>query len=123
VGPIVADHLLQFFASENSMAVVNALRSAGVHWPDIQPVEHSALALAGETWVVTGKLETLGRNEAKAYLQGLGAKVAGSVSQKTSCVVAGPGAGSKLSKAQELGVKVIDEAAFLALLRTLDVME
>ena len=123
VGPIVADHLLQFFASENSMAVVNALRSAGVHWPELQPVEHSALALAGETWVVTGKLETLGRNEAKAYLQGLGAKVAGSVSQKTSCVVAGPGAGSKLSKAQELGVKVIDEAAFLALLRTLDVME
>jgi len=69
---------------------------------------------------VTGKLETLGRNEAKARLQSLGAKVAGSVSQRTHCVVAGPGAGSKLSRAQELGVKVIDEQALVALLQKLE---
>ena len=69
---------------------------------------------------MTGKLETLGRNEAKARLQSLGAKVAGSVSQRTHCVVAGPGAGSKLSRAQELGVKVIDEQALVALLQKLE---
>ena len=116
VGPIVADHLLQFFASDTSMVVVKALRCAGVHWPDIELTPASELPLAGETWVVTGKLETLGRNEAKAHLQSLGAKVAGSVSQRTDCVVAGPGAGSKLSKAEALGVKVIDEQAFVVLL-------
>ncbi len=115
VGPVVADHLRQFFDSASSMAVVEELRSAGVSWPDIA-VDLSALPLAGQTWVVTGKLEALDRDEAKARLQALGAKVAGSVSAKTTCVVAGPGAGSKLGKARELGVEVIDEAAFRALL-------
>ncbi len=115
VGPVVADHLRQFFDSASSMAVVAELRSAGVSWPDIA-VDLSALPLAGQTWVVTGKLEALDRDEARARLQALGAKVAGSVSAKTTCVVAGPGAGSKLGRAQELGVEVIDEAAFLALL-------
>ena len=115
VGPVVADHLRQFFDSASSMAVVEELRSAGVSWPDIA-VDLSALPLAGQTWVVTGKLEALDRDEARARLQALGAKVAGSVSAKTTCVVAGPGAGSKLGRAQELGVEVIDEAAFLALL-------
>ena len=71
-----------------------------------------ALPLAGQTWVVTGKLEAMGRNDAKAHLQALGAKVAGSVSARTTCVVAGPGAGSKLTKATELDVDVLDEAAF-----------
>jgi len=115
VGPVVADHLRQFFDSASSMAVVEELRSAGVSWPDIV-VDLSALPLAGQTWVVTGKLEALDRDDARARLQALGAKVAGSVSAKTTCVVAGPGAGSKLGKARELGVEVIDEAAFLALL-------
>lgn len=115
VGPVVADHLRQFFDSEGSMAVVRELRAAGVSWPDIA-VDTVDLPLAGQTWVVTGKLEQLGRDDARARLQALGAKVAGSVSAKTTCVVAGPGAGSKLGKAQELGVEVIDEAAFLALL-------
>ncbi len=115
VGPVVADHLRQFFDSASSMAVVEELRSAGVSWPDIA-VDLSALPLAGQTWVVTGKLEALDRDEARARLQALGAKVAGSVSAKTTCVVAGPGAGSKLGRARELGVEVIDEAAFLALL-------
>ncbi|MFV8817423.1 NAD-dependent DNA ligase LigA [Haliea sp. E17] len=117
VGPVVADHLRQFFDDQHSMAVVQALRSAGVHWDDIEVTPAQALPLAGQTWVVTGKLEAMGRNEAKAALQALGAKVAGSVSKNTDCVVAGPGAGSKLGKAQELGVEVIDEATFMLRLR------
>jgi DNA ligase (NAD+) len=115
VGPVVANHLRQFFDSASSMAVVEELRSAGVSWPDIA-VDLGALPLAGQTWVVSGKLEALDRDEARARLQALGAKVAGSVSAKTTCVVAGPGAGSKLGRARELGVEVIDEAAFIALL-------
>jgi DNA ligase (NAD+) len=116
VGPVVADHLVQFFDSASSMAVVSALREAGVCWPDIEVVPAQALPLAGQAWVVTGRLDALSRNDAKAHLQDLGAKVAGSVSAKTHCVVAGPGAGSKLAKASELGVEVIDEEAFLGLL-------
>lgn len=116
VGPVVADHLRQFFDSAESMSVAQALRDAGVHWPDVEVVQE-ALPLAGQTWVVTGKLEQMGRSDAKALLQGLGAKVAGSVSAKTQCVVAGPGAGSKLTKATELGVEVIGEDAFLRLLQ------
>lgn len=116
VGPVVADHLRQFFDSASSMQVVEALCSAGVKWPDIERVVDHKLPLAGQTWVVTGKLEALGRNDAKAHLQALGAKVAGSVSTKTSCLVAGPGAGSKLSRANELGVEVIDESSLLRLL-------
>ncbi len=115
VGPVVADHLRQFFDSASSMAVVQELRSAGVSWPDLE-VTAAELPLSGQTWVVTGKLEALGRDDAKAHLQALGAKVAGSVSAKTTCVVAGPGAGSKLGKAVELGVEVIDEAGLLSLL-------
>lgn len=114
VGPVVADHLRQFFDSPSSMAVVAQLRAAGVSWPDLTVAQD--LPLSGQTWVVTGKLERLGRDDAKAHLQALGAKVAGSVSAKTTCVVAGPGAGSKLGKARELDIDVIDEEAFLALL-------
>ena len=121
VGPVVADHLVQFFDSAASQAVVSALRAAGVHWPVVEATEARALPLAGETWVVTGKLETLGRNDAKEHLQALGAKVAGSVSAKTTCLVAGPGAGSKLTKAESLGVPVIDEETLLALLRSHEV--
>jgi DNA ligase (NAD+) len=115
VGPVVADHLVQFFDSASSMEVVQQLRKAGVNWPDLE-VAGDDLPLAGQTWAVTGKLEALGRDDAKARLQALGAKVAGSVSAKTTCVVAGPGAGSKLARAGELGVEVIDEEALLALL-------
>ena len=114
VGPVVADHLRQFFDSPSSMAVVAQLRAAGVSWPDLTVAQD--LPLSGQTWVVTGKLERLGRDDARAHLQALGAKVAGSVSAKTTCVVAGPGAGSKLGKARELDIDVIDEEAFLALL-------
>jgi len=120
VGPVVADHLVQFFDSASSLAVVEQLRAAGVSWPDLA-VSAAELPLSGQTWVVTGKLEALSRDEAKARLQALGAKVAGSVSAKTTCVVAGPGAGSKLARANELGIEVLDEAAFLALLAAREV--
>ncbi|RLA49050.1 MAG: DNA ligase [Gammaproteobacteria bacterium] len=116
VGPVVADHLVQFFDSPSSMGVVAALREAGVNWPDLELLPVEDLPLSGQTWVVTGKLQALGRNDAKRHLQALGAKVAGSVSARTNCVVAGPGAGSKLTRADELGVEVFDEQAFLALL-------
>ena len=116
VGPIVADHLRQFFDSDASMAVVQSLQNAGVNWPDIDRLPQQQLPLVSQVWVVTGKLEALSRDDAKAALQALGAKVAGSVSAKTTCLVAGPGAGSKLTKANELGVDVVDEQALLALL-------
>jgi DNA ligase (NAD+) len=121
VGPVVADHLRQFFDSSSSLEVVAQLRASGVTWPDLERVTPERLPLAGQTWVVTGKLETMGRNDAKGFLQELGAKVAGSVSARTTCVVAGPGAGSKLSRATELDVDVLDEAAFIARLETLGV--
>ncbi len=117
VGPVVADHLLQFFATESTMAVVAQLRELGVTWPDIEVEPAAALPLAEQTWVVTGTLESLSRSEAKSRLQGLGARVAGSVSARTHRVVAGPGAGSKLDKARELGIEIIDEDTFLDLLR------
>lgn len=118
VGPVVADHLRQFFDAGNSMAVAAALRDTGVRWADVEVAQQAQQPLSGQTWVVTGKLEAMGRNDAKAYLQALGAKVAGSVSAKTHCVVAGPGAGSKLARASELDVEVIDEEALIALLQS-----
>jgi DNA ligase (NAD+) len=117
VGPVVADHLRQFFDSSESMAVVGALREAGVGWPDME-VQAEASPLAGETWVVTGSLDAMSRDGAKDQLRGLGAKVAGTVSAKTTCVVAGPGAGSKLARALELEVKVINEEDFLDMLKS-----
>jgi DNA ligase (NAD+) len=116
VGPVVADHIRQFLDAEQNLAVIDALVKAGVAWEKVAVADAGELPLAGQTWVVTGSLEATSRDGAKAALQQLGAKVAGSVSGKTSCVVAGPGAGSKLTKAEELGIEVIDEQAFLALL-------
>ena len=116
VGVIVAQHLVHFFAQPHNLEVVEGLINAGVHWPAIEEVAEEALSLKGQTWVLTGTLTQLNRNDAKAQLQALGAKVAGSVSKNTDCLVAGEAAGSKLTKAQELGVKVIDEAQLLALL-------
>ncbi|MCX2981498.1 NAD-dependent DNA ligase LigA [Halieaceae bacterium IMCC14734] len=116
VGPVVADYLRQFFDTVENLTVVKALREAGVSWPDLVQTPAADQPLAGETWVVTGTLETMTRDQAKALLQGYGAKVAASVSAKTSCLVAGPGAGSKLTKAEKLGVTVIDETALQTLL-------
>ncbi|MEC8859386.1 MAG: NAD-dependent DNA ligase LigA [Pseudomonadota bacterium] len=115
VGPIMAAHIAHFFANEENDKVIADLRERGVTWPEHESQTVSD-ELAGQTWVLTGTLETLTRDEAKARLQALGAKVSGSVSKKTSVVVAGPGAGSKLDKATELGVKVIDEQELLKVL-------
>jgi DNA ligase (NAD+) len=114
VGPVTAKNLVDFFNEDRNKAIIDKIIEAGVNWPneDIEP-SHEPI-LAGQTWVLTGTLEHMSRTEAKAFLENLGAKVAGSVSVKTSCVVAGHDAGSKLTKAEALGVKVIDEAAFLS---------
>src|SRR5690606_26158983 len=97
------------------LEIEQQLRDFGMHWesPRAQGAE---LPLSGQTWVLTGTLEAFSRDVAKGHLETLGAKVAGSVSAKTHCVVAGPGAGSKLARAEQLGVAVMDEAALLALL-------
>ncbi len=116
VGKVVAEHLVNFFAQSHNLEVIDALLAAGVHWPDVEVKDESEQPLAGQTWVLTGTLTQLNRNDAKARLQAMGAKVAGSVSKKTDCLVAGEAAGSKLAKAQELGVKVIDEQELMALL-------
>lgn len=116
VGPIVASHIHGFFASDHNREIIRQLQTRGVHWPEVSPQQGGAQPLAGQTWVLTGNLESMTRNEAKERLQALGAKVAGSVSAKTDCVAAGSNAGSKLTKAQSLGVKVIDEEALLAVL-------
>ncbi|WP_263262990.1 NAD-dependent DNA ligase LigA [Pseudomonas sp. RIT-PI-S] len=98
-----------------ALAVEAQLRDFGMHWASVKKVVEG-LPLAGQTWVLTGTLESMSRDEAKDKLEALGAKVAGSVSAKTHTVVAGPGAGSKLAKAQQLGVAVMDEAQFAAML-------
>src|SRR5690606_4084300 len=101
VGPVVAGHIAHFFGNDENRVVIRRLQDAGVQWTDEVVAERSDV-LAGQTYVLTGTLEAMTRDEAKARLQALGAKVAGSVSKKTTCVVAGPGAGSKLDKAVEL---------------------
>ncbi len=116
VGPVVADFVTQFFSNPHHLAIMASLREAGVHWPDIQPADTQVLPLAGQVWVLTGTLATMSRGQGKEQLEALGAKVTGSVSAKTTCLVAGESAGSKLEKARSLGVSVIDEDEFLALL-------
>jgi len=115
VGPIMAEHIVHFFGNDANQAVIRELWEEGVNWPE-DVVEVRSDKLAGQTWVLTGTLEAMTRDEAKQKLQALGAKVAGSVSKKTTVVVAGPGAGSKLEKAQSLGVEVMDETGLLTLL-------
>jgi DNA ligase (NAD+) len=116
VGPIVAARIVAFFREPHNRAVIELLRERGVEWREHEPQREPKGALAGKTAVLTGTLEAMTRDEAKAKLEALGAKVAGSVSKKTSFVVAGSEAGSKLEKAESLGVPVLDEPAFLALL-------
>ena len=117
IGPIVAHSLHTFFAQAHNREVVQALRDAGIHWPEGQALAPTELPLAGLTVVLTGTLSVMGRDEAKDKLEALGAKVASSVSKKTGCVVAGAEAGSKLDKAQLLGVPVLDEAGLMRLLQ------
>lgn len=116
IGPIVAHSLHTFFVQTHNREVVQALREAGVAWPEGEALAPTEMPLAGLTVVLTGTLPNMGREEAKDKLEALGAKVAGSVSKKTSCVVAGAEAGSKLEKALALGVPVLDEAGLLRLL-------
>jgi DNA ligase (NAD+) len=117
VGPVVADSILAFFAELHNKEVIERLRDAGVHWDNIVVAALPGL-LAGKTVVLTGTLPTLTRDDAKAMVESAGGKVAGSVSSKTSFVVAGSEAGSKLEKAQSLGIEVLDEAAFLQRLQS-----
>jgi DNA ligase (NAD+) len=116
VGPIVAQSIHTFFAQPHNREVIEQLRACGVRWTEGAPQAHTQLPLAGRTVVLTGTLPTLSREEAKERLEAAGAKVAGSVSKKTHYVIAGAEAGSKLDKARELGVPVLDEAGLLALL-------
>jgi DNA ligase (NAD+) len=116
VGPIVATSLRTFFAQTHNREVVEQLRACGIHWEEGAPAAQPLKRLAGKTFVLTGTFPTLSRDQAKDLLEAAGAKVAGSVSKKTSYVVAGTEAGSKLDKAQELGVPVLDEAGMLEML-------
>jgi DNA ligase (NAD+) len=116
VGPIVAQSIRTFFDQPHNREVVEQLRACGVRWEEGEPAARAPRPLSGKTLVITGTLPTLSRDEAKDLVEAAGGKVAGSVSKKTDYVVAGAEAGSKLVKAQELGVTVIDEAALLALL-------
>ena len=117
VGPIVAHSLRTFFQQPHNREVMEQLRAVGITWAEGAPAERIPQILAGKTFVLTGTFPTLSRDEAKDRLEAAGAKVSGSVSKKTSYVVAGADAGSKLDKANELGVAVIDEVAMLELLR------
>ena len=116
VGEIVAKHVRGFFSEEHNMDVVNALIEQGIHWPALSAPSEDAQPLAGLTYVLTGTLSELNRNDAKARLQALGAKVSGSVSAKTDALIAGEKAGSKLTKAQDLGIDILTEADLIALL-------
>ncbi len=116
VGPVVAASIVAFFAEAHNREIIGRLRAAGVTWPEGEPRDSGPRILAGKTLVLTGTLPTLTRDEAKALIEAAGGKVAGSVSKKTDFVVAGEEAGSKLEKALELGVPVIDEAELMKLL-------
>lgn len=114
VGEVVANRILAFWHEPHNVAVVNDLIAQGVHWETVETKEVTENHFKGKTVVLTGTLTQMGRNEAKALLQDMGAKVSGSVSAKTDFVIAGDAAGSKLTKAQELGVTVLTEEEFLA---------
>ncbi|QYH18113.1 NAD-dependent DNA ligase LigA [Enterobacter sp. DNB-S2] len=118
VGIVVATHVFNFFAEESNREVIGKLLEEGIKWPApvVVNAEEIDSPFAGKTVVLTGSLSQLSRDDAKARLVGLGAKVAGSVSKKTDLVIAGEAAGSKLAKAQELGIAVIDEAEMMRLL-------
>jgi DNA ligase (NAD+) len=118
VGTVMAGHIAAFFGEPRNRGVIAALRKTGVHWKESAPRGGADGPLAGQTVVLTGTLASLSRDEAKDKLEALGAKVAGSVSKKTSFVVAGEAAGSKLAKAESLGVAVWDEDRLLALLKS-----
>ncbi|MDE1461546.1 NAD-dependent DNA ligase LigA [Spartinivicinus poritis] len=116
VGPIVAKHIAVFFSEPHNLAVIERLIGYGVQWPTVVVEQAQEKPLAGYTYVLTGTLSQMSRDEAKQNLQALGAKVSGSVSNKTTAVIAGEKAGSKLAKAESLGVDILNEQALIALL-------
>jgi DNA ligase (NAD+) len=118
VGPVVAKSVIAFFADPLNREVVEQLIAAGVHWTTSADTSHQAALFAGKTFVLTGTLPTLSREQAAALIEAAGGKVQSSVSKKTSMVLAGEEAGSKLVKAQELGVTIITEAELLNMLQS-----
>ena len=119
VGPIVAHHIRGFASDERNQRVISDLLALGINWPTVR-VDSGEGPLAGTTWVVTGKLESMSRGDAGQRLRALGAKTASSVSARTSTVLAGPGAGSKRKKAEELGISIVDETEWLAMLEEME---
>ena len=116
VGDITANLIHEFFAAEHNQKIIQRLLQAGIAWEKISSEPVGNQPLKGQSWVITGTLISMGRDEAKAKLQALGAKVSGSISAKTTALLAGDNAGSKLAKAESLGVKVVSEAELLVLL-------
>ena len=115
VGPVVADNIRHFFDQTKNRAIVEKLVAAGIHWPSIE-VSQRAQTLEGKTYVISGTLEGYSRDQAASLLKARGARVSGSVSAKTSAVISGDNPGSKVAKAEALGVEILDQAGFEALL-------
>ena len=115
VGTITAELAYEFFRAPHNIEVINSLLEAGVYWDKVEATSSEGLPLDGQTWVITGALSSMARDEAKAKLQALGAKVSGSISAKTTALLAGEKAGSKMAKAEKLGVKIVAEEEFLAM--------
>lgn len=116
IGPTIAKQIVVFFGQEHNRELINNLLEYGIHWPKLSPINTAEQKLAGQTFVITGSLNTMSRDEAKAKLQALGAKITESVSKNTSCVVVGADPGSKFAKAQSLGIKIINEDELLQIL-------
>ena len=119
VGPIVAAQIVAYFSNANNQRLIERMVQLGVVWPESDVLDDQPAPLAGQTWVITGTFDTFTRSALKTQLQDLGAKVAGSVSAKTTRLAAGREAGSKLSKAESLGIPIIDEAGLRSLLEPL----
>lgn len=117
IGPVVAGNIQTFFQQKHNLEVINKLIKAGIHWPKIVKMDKNVLSLKDKTFVITGTLETLTRDEAKEKLQAAGATVTGSVSKKTDYVVIGEAPGSKYEKAKKLGVEILDEQRLLDILK------
>ena len=113
VGPVVASHIVRFFKQPHNLQVIDALLKAGIHWDEVEVTPPQQQTLQGKTFVLTGTLSEMSRDEAKQALQARGAKVTGSVSKKTSYVVVGDSPGSKAAKAEQLGVDILDEAGLM----------
>ena len=118
VGPIAAKNILQYFQQPENIVIITQLQQAGVEWPEKKLDRNTNLPLSGCTYVLTGTMQLLNRNDAKDKLLALGAKVSASVSKKTTAVIAGEKAGSKLAKAEKLGVDVLDENQLMKLLES-----